>query len=47
MKKCPKCDTEMEAKGTVKDEDLCGDGCCRSTVTLLQCPSCKNVELEG
>ena len=44
--KCPKCGTEMEQKGTVRDEDLCGNGCCRDTTCLYRCPSCKNVELK-
>ena len=34
MLKCPKCGTEMEAKGELANLS-----------TFLQCPKCKNIEL--
>lgn len=42
---CPHCEIEMVNKGTVRSEDLCGSGCCRSSTVLFQCPKCKEVLL--
>lgn len=53
--KCPDClklgfddreEVEMREVGDIKDEDVCGEGCCRSNTRLYQCPKCKRVEIE-
>jgi len=38
MCKCPKCGTEMEAKGRMEDA-------CDIQRIVFQCPECKNIEM--
>jgi DNA-directed RNA polymerase subunit M/transcription elongation factor TFIIS len=40
MHKCPKCGTEMEAKGELEDSS-------EQQSIFLQCPKCKNIELKA
>lgn len=42
MKKCPKCENEMEKKGELANDSRNPD----FIAVFFQCPECKNIEME-